>query len=152
VNPSGGGDGGAAKVWGEGFLVVGGAASVRANGVGGDGLEGSLVEGGAVRGEQDGGVSVTEWDDGGEHFPEVIFDLKTATFVASREGRGIEDNAVELLFSAFEAGENVHHVIGVEAVRVGGEAIEDEVGFPAVEGFAGQVDTASFCSCACGGD
>ena len=123
-----------------------------ADGVGSDGFEGSLVEGGAVRGEQDGGVSLTERDDGGEHFPEMIFDLETAPLVASRKGGRIEDDAVELLFSAFEARENVHDVIGVEAVRFGRESVEGEVGFPSVEGFAGQVDAAGFGAGAGGGD
>ncbi len=125
---------------------------MRANGVGGDGLEGSLVEGGTVRGEQDGGVSLTEWDDGGEHFPEMIFDLKTATFVASREGWGIEDNAVEPLFSPLKARKSVHHVVGVEAMRFRGKSIQGEIGFSSVERFSGKVYAAGFGACAGGSD
>lgn len=123
-----------------------------ANRVGGDGFEGSLVHRGAVRGEQDRGVSLAQWDDSRERFSEMIFDLETAPLVASRKGGRIEDDAVKLLLPAFEAWENVHDVVGVEAVRFGRESVEDEVGFPAVEGFAGQVDAASFGTDAGGGD
>ena len=123
-----------------------------ADGVGGDGFQSALVDGGTVGGQEDGCVAIAEWENGGEHVTEVFFYLETAAFVASGESWGVEDDAVELLFSAFEARENVHDVIGVEAVRFGRESVEDEVGFPAVEGFAGQVDAASFGTDAGGGD
>jgi hypothetical protein len=107
-----------------------------ADGVGGDGFQSALVDGGTVGGQEDGCVAIAEWENGGEHVTEVFFYLETAAFVASGEGWGVEDDAVKLLISSFEAGENVHDVVRVEAVRFGGEPVEGEVGFASVEGFA----------------
>ena len=152
MNPEGCGDGRSAQIGSERFAVVGCASTVGSDGGGSDALEGSLVDGGAVGGQEDGSVSLAERDDGRKHFAQMVLHLESAAFVTAGERRWIKDDAVEPLVSAFEAREHVHHIVGIEAMGLGGEAVQGEVCFSSVEGFSGEVDATGFCTGAGGRD
>lgn len=75
---------------------------------------------------------------------EVILGAEAAAFVAAREGRGVQDDCIKLFFAPGEAGQDVKHIVGKEAVCGGIQSVECEIEASPVEGLLREVHGEGF--------